>query len=88
MTPARAAELLNMEREWQRLVGDAEFDELLLVQPENRALEMWLILAAYAPVKKKSFVVSMNGLADIYQIESNMDMFTMYNTLEEYLGSL
>ena len=88
MTPVEAAEEMDIEREWQRLVGDACFDELVLVQPEGRALELWLILAAYAPVVKKSFVISARGAGEIYSIESNMDYFSKYKTINEYSESL
>ena len=88
LTPAQAAELIDMATEWQRLVGDAQFDEMVLIQPEGRALELWLILAGYAPIEKKSFVISSRGASDIYSIESNMNIFEKYKTVGEYADTL
>lgn len=49
---ATAAKLYTDSNEWQRLVGDAQFDKLVLVQPTRTPLE-WLALSYDAPVKNK-----------------------------------
>ena len=49
---ATAAELYTDSGEWQRLVGDAQFDKLVLVQPTHTPLE-WLALSYHAPIADK-----------------------------------
>ncbi len=50
-----AATLYQTSGEWQRLVGDAKFDKLMMVQPTAAPLE-WLTLSYHAPIDTKVLV--------------------------------
>ncbi len=66
ITLEQASEIFRKGNEWQRLVGDCKFDELVLVRPKSTPLN-WLVLSYIAPIKKKSLIVSETVRKSIYE---------------------
>lgn len=62
-----AAEIFRRGNEWQRLVGDSKFDELIMVRPKSAPLN-WLVLSYVAPIKKKSLVVTETVRESAYEL--------------------
>ncbi len=66
ITVEKASKLFLNGNEWQRLVGDCKFDELVLVRPKSAPLN-WLILSYIAPIDKKYLVISETVRESIYE---------------------
>ncbi len=78
-----AAEIFRKGNEWQRLVGDSRFDELIMVRPKYAPLN-WLVLSYIAPIAKKSLIVSETVRESIYQVESmNAHFQSIKDNLDE-----
>lgn len=53
----KAAQLFYAGNEWQRLVGDSVFDELIMVTPSDAPFN-WLLASYVAPVMQKALVTN------------------------------
>ncbi len=80
----KAAEIFRKGNEWQRLVGDCEFDELVVVRSKAAPLN-WLVLSYVAPIKKKFLVVSETVRESIYEEEN---MTAHFESISENLDGL
>lgn len=69
ITLEKASEVFRKGNEWQRLVGDCKFDELVVLRSKSAPLN-WLILSYIAPIKKKHLIISETVRESIYELPS------------------
>ena len=69
-----AAEIFRRGNEWQRLVGDSKFDELIMIRPKSAPLN-WLVLSYIAPIKKKSLVITETDRESAYELPNMVAHF-------------
>ncbi len=80
----KAAEPFVNGNEWQRLVGDCEFDELVMIRSKSTPLN-WLILSYIAPIAKKTLIATETVRESVYELP---DMHRHFNSISDNLGVL
>jgi len=84
ITLQKAAEPFIKGYEWQRLVGDCEFDELIMVRSKSAPLN-WLILSYIAPIKRKSLIAYETVRESVYELPA---MHAHFDSISDNLNEL
>lgn len=88
MSLSEAAKVLDLKSEWQRLVANADFDELLLVQPLTSPVN-WMLLGYFAPIKKKTFIKCDTVLETVFDSEEHLVNYDrVYEQVSSYVEAL
>ena len=88
MSLSEASKMLDLKSEWQRLVANSDFDELLLVQPLTSPVN-WMLLGYFAPIKKKTFIKCDTVLETVFDSDEHLVNYdSVYEDVSPYLKTL
>jgi len=69
-----SCDVINMNHEWRRLVGECKFDQLIFVQPKT-AFANWMLLSYIAPIKDKVFIKNDTIGKNVFENKNHVDIY-------------